>query len=151
MIYNFKFQIYITSLNLKFLNFSDFQRGHYDIPNGVRLNLPIRVEERSFDPSSKSGGDLDKLYLKPMGLSRDDNQAGGVPVTTQMSTQIRLIVQRPLPEQPEAVAEARREVTLLLVSEDLTPQERAVTIYLTRVSVFAADHRVQDNPLLQSE
>ncbi|MEX1138491.1 MAG: hypothetical protein WEF53_04000 [Bacteroidota bacterium] len=40
------------------------------VRDGVRLNLPSKVEEHSFDPLSKSGSDLDKLYLQPLGLSR---------------------------------------------------------------------------------
>jgi hypothetical protein len=36
----------------------------------VKLRLPVAVEERSFDPSSRSGGDLDRLYLSPLDLPR---------------------------------------------------------------------------------
>lgn len=39
---------------------------------GVRMNLPVEVERRSFDVVSASGHEIDARYLGPLGLSRDD-------------------------------------------------------------------------------
>jgi hypothetical protein len=38
----------------------------------IKLKLPVEVEERSFDPQSRSGHDLDKLYLSPLHLGREN-------------------------------------------------------------------------------
>jgi hypothetical protein len=38
--------------------------------DGIRLKLPVEVEARSFDPTSRSGGDLDRFYLEPLGVVR---------------------------------------------------------------------------------
>ncbi len=38
---------------------------------GKVLNLPLEVERRSFEETSRSGRDLDEHYLKPLGLTRE--------------------------------------------------------------------------------
>lgn len=40
--------------------------------HGVRMNLPVEVERRSFDTVSASGREIDAQYLAPLGLTRDD-------------------------------------------------------------------------------
>src|SRR2546430_13681302 len=35
------------------------------------IKLPVCVERTSFEPTSRSGGDLDKAYLDALGLVRD--------------------------------------------------------------------------------
>ena len=38
---------------------------------GTRLNLPVEVERESFAPGSASGAEVDRHYLEPLGLGRD--------------------------------------------------------------------------------
>ena len=41
--------------------------------HGERMNLPVQVERESFEPGvSNSGHELDRLYLRPLQLTRDD-------------------------------------------------------------------------------
>src|SRR5690606_10372560 len=42
------------------------------VVGGTRMTLPTAVEAESFEPASKSGGELDEHYLEPLGLRRRD-------------------------------------------------------------------------------
>jgi len=50
--------------------------GVYPAQTGHRLwqgrRVPVAVERTSFEPTSKSGADLERYYLAPLGLRRDD-------------------------------------------------------------------------------